>query len=169
MDLELAVNRLSILPENIFDLPNLQLISLVQNDLRSLDAAIFGRSLDSLVFIDAGINRINAVDPGMIREDSNIRSLDLVFNACIDADFIDIPQFRDEILTALQLCIDRYESIELNCEYAITEDDFYRCQLSVDNEEDRLRFESISGNHLTGRNNDDVTDVVGKRLKVKNY
>lgn len=161
-DLELGLNNITLLPQNIFDLPNLQLLGLVQNNLRSLDIASFGRSLNSLEFLDASINHISAVDPELINQSARLSDLDLAWNDCVDGRFINIPQNREQVLRSLETCINAFEAAVLSCSYNLGEDDIYHCIMTIDNPNDRMRFDRVGGSHSTGKNNTDVLDVVGK-------
>jgi len=161
-DLELALNRIDLLPDDIFDLPNLEVLGLDGNNLRVLDANAFGRSINSLMSIDASLNRITAFDPEMIRNDSSINSLNLAFNQCTDLSFNDIPLHRDVVLNNLANCINTFDEAQLSCRYTLEGGSMYICELSIDNPNDRLRFTEIAGTHMDGRNDNSVRFLTGK-------
>ncbi|KAL7015049.1 hypothetical protein ACKWTF_016261 [Chironomus riparius] len=155
-DLELALNQIDLLPDDIFDLPNLETLGLDGNNLRILDANAFGRSINSLMSIDASLNRITAFDPEMIRVNASINSINLSFNQCTDLSFTDIPLFRDEVLERLSGCISTFEETQLTCNYALESGTMYICELAINNPNDRLRFTDIAGTHMEGRNDNSV-------------
>lgn len=161
VDLELGLNELDLLPQNIFDLPRLQTLGLVQNNIRSLDAAVFGRSLNSLVTVDASINRIDAVDPTIVSANSSINSLNLAINSCTDGTFLDIPNFRDQVLAALQGCVNNFNDVPISCVF--TEDEaIYECEMTLNNTNDRLSFTEITGEHMEGHNDNFVSHIRGE-------
>ena len=160
VDLELALNDFDMLPENIFDLPNLHIIGLDGNNLRVLDANMFGQSLRSLWTVDASLNRIAAVDPNIISENSTLSNLNLAFNSCPGANFADIPNNRQSVLNALADCISTYNDVPISCTF--TEDEaIYECLLTLDNVNDRLRFDSVAVEHMPNHNDNFVTHIRG--------
>lgn len=162
VDLELGLNDLDFLPDGVFDLPNLRLLGLVQNNFRTLDAAVFGRSLNTLEFIDASINRIRSVDPDIINRSARLLDLDLAFNDCVDRRFIDVPQFRNEILDSLETCVRSFNNVTISCNFSVEGETIYECQLTIDNTNDRQRFERVEGQHTEERNDNWVTHVRGE-------
>lgn len=160
VDLELALNDFDLLPENIFDLPNLHILGLDGNNLRVLDANMFGQSLRSLHTIDASLNRIAAFDPNVISENTTISNLNLAFNSCPGANFADIPANRQNVLNTLAECISTYNDVPISCTF--TEDEaIYECLLTLDNVNDRLRFDRVSVDHMPNHNDNYVTHIRG--------
>ncbi|KAL7015051.1 hypothetical protein ACKWTF_016263 [Chironomus riparius] len=158
VDLELALNDFDMLPENIFDLPNLHVLGLDGNNLRILDANMFGQSLRSLWTVDASLNRIAAVDPNIIAENSTISNLNLAFNGCSDSNFADIPNNRQSVLNALAGCISNFNNVSISCTF--TEDEaIYECLLALNNVNDRLRFDSVAVDHMPNHNDNFVTHI----------
>ncbi|KAG5666388.1 hypothetical protein PVAND_014417 [Polypedilum vanderplanki] len=156
--LQLSWNEIDHLPENIFDLPKLENLGLAHNNLQILDSKSFGRSLSVLFHIDASENKINAFDPHLFENATSLFGIELMNNLCIDSAFLEIPYYRENIRGYFLECFEIYEDASLSCKFSEDEAN-YRCDLTIRNEMERLRFQRVEGEHLEGRNDNYVTNI----------
>jgi Leucine-rich repeat (LRR) protein len=160
--LELENNFIQELPENVFDLPNLVYLGLTNNRIQTLDANSFGRSLDSLENLAVQQNQIGAFDPHILSNATNLFSMWMEGNECVDVNFGEIQENLLVVSEYLYPCIFEYNNMDLSCEFWENEAT-YTCELTINNFWNRLRFENIMGEHLPGANDNFVTYINGKK------
>lgn len=150
-------NRLTSLPFGIFSpLTNLQALHLSTNFLTELRASSFGTSLRNVWYFYAMANQIDGIQNEIIDELQSAQWLMLSENNCIDRIFIDVPNNREMVRSALSGCISSFRQPSISCQYFGGDvDTEYFCIMELHNP-DGAAFESIGGQHVSGQTDNDV-------------
>lgn len=153
-------NEITELVNGTFNsLPNLRELYLNANRIRVIPSGAFGPSARNLRTFYISDNRINNVDPYWLNDAENLEYLLLAGNLCTDQDFLNVPLMRWRIFEELQQCIDNYMLPSwVQCRYENI--GIYSCTLMTHNPNGANDFTEVTGEHLTGQTNTDVTQVV---------
>ncbi|XP_070497778.1 uncharacterized protein [Chironomus tepperi] len=163
-------NEIEMLPEGAFhNMTSLEVLYIGNNRIGSLNATHFGGSMSSIRIINAPSNRINAIDRNLIENSPNLNNLLLPGNICVDESFNYIQDDLDAVKTALNICFDNFDvEPTIECSYDVTVNDEYRCDARIHNpvNED---FQTIGGQHESGRSDDDVQLVSVLQQNTKTF
>lgn len=155
--LHFPYNQIREMPRNIFNnLHNLTEINFNDNFLTFVNRDAFGNSIANLRHLFFTNNRIEAFDELLINE-AELLYLYLGNNQCINSNFANVVNNRDQVRNALQNCITNFIG-SIRCNYFELRPGQYECLLSINNPVGR-DFDEIEGNHITGKTNDDVVMV----------
>lgn len=156
-------NLKKIHPEFFRDLSNLEELYLNDNWITALVETSF-TATPNLNTIDLDRNRINSTDPQFFNGlSTSLRYLYLSSNICIDKHFILINDFQSEVLPELEWCIDNFASIPDNsiyCQFYNHSEFGYTCELNGVNLGDQNDSFPVTGNHLSGMNDDNVETII---------
>lgn len=168
--LRLNDNEIEMLPEGAFhNMTSLEVLYIGNNRLGFLNATQFGGSMSSIRIINAPSNRINAVDRNILQNSPNLNNLLLPGNICIDDSFNYVQDELDAVMDALRICFDNFDvEPEIECTYDVTVNDEYRCDARIHNPVDE-DFQTIVGQHATGRSDDDVQLVSVLQQNTKTF
>lgn len=156
-ELQFSNNHIRELPANIFNnLNNLTEINFSNNNLTFVNRAAFGNSIANLRHFFFANNRIEAFDQQIIDE-VDLLYLYLEGNQCINRNFANVVNNRDQVRNELQSCITNFIG-SISCTFFELRPGQYECLLSINNPVGR-DFDNITGNHITGKTNDDVVMV----------
>lgn len=134
-----------------------------------LSADAFGESIHSITALFGERNRIRAIDPKILQKATNLELLYLGGNACIQENFANVQNNLDKILGKLSICIELWDAVpEIECSYEVTIYDEYRCNLQIYNPLGDA-FETINGDHLTDRSDNDVQLVSVLQQNTKTF
>jgi Leucine-rich repeat (LRR) protein len=160
--IEIDMNFLTELPENLLSIRTLEHVGIAFNNLAVLDSQSFGDSLGSITTLLVEENELIAIDSRILINATNLDTLDLINNVCVDASFIDVQTNIWAIYEYISECTQTFfePQLELSCLFSGPVGS-YNCQLNI---EDRLgldNFERIEGEHDGTRGDDDVRFVIG--------
>lgn len=110
--LEIDLNNFQQLPMEIFDLPRLSHVGVAGNRLTELNSNAFGQSISSLITLRAENNEIDAIDENIINNASELFSLNLAGNVCVDLDFIEVQENIDAVRDRLVGCFENFVNRE---------------------------------------------------------
>jgi Leucine-rich repeat (LRR) protein len=163
--INLMGNQLTELTDNIFlNLTRLNIVDLSGNRLTNLRREWFANSLSSIGFLFATNNRIETIDRAFFNQSTGLESLWLNGNICVDTDWNNVPQIRNEIYQALQPCFEPEipppDGTLISCQYGF--DLFlpgYTCVLTLTNPIAYDGFSNINGTHVAGLGNANVVTL----------
>lgn len=144
---------------------NLRDLYLYQNNLTTLNANSFGRSLENLRNFNAQFNRINEIDHNFFDRALNLYALYLFGNVCGSFNIVNVINSREQVRNLLSGCFRNFGYVE--CNYIDVEFYGYFCEMTVNNLGGR-EFERILGNHQTDKNDDDVFRVEAMEQETLN-
>lgn len=150
-------NRLTFLPVGIFSpLTNLQAIHLSTNFLTELRVSSFGTSLRNVWYFYAMANQLSGIQNEIVDELQSAQWLMLSGNNCVDQIFLDVPNNREMVRSALSGCISSFRQPSISCQYFGGDPDTeYFCIMDVHNP-DGVTLNAIEGEHVSGQTNNDV-------------
>lgn len=155
-------NQIRELPDNVFSaLGSLVDLFLYGNRIRDITFAAFGTlGTSNLHTVYLSDNLVNNIDIEWLVNANSLEYLLLADNLCIDQDFLNVQNIQWRIFEQLMRCTENFAmEPQLSCHYNELMDGGYACSLFIHNPNAFDEFEAIDGDHLAGRNNEDVTTL----------
>ncbi|KAG5666389.1 hypothetical protein PVAND_014418 [Polypedilum vanderplanki] len=158
--LYLQDNGLDHIPDGMFhNMTSLETLYIHENQIRHLNSIHFGGAQESIRIIRFTSNELNSVDPDLIDNSQNLQYLLLSGNLCVDEDFLNVQDNLGEVRERLSTCFQNFLlEPSMICNYEVTSLDEYSCSLQIHNPDGLSTgfFDDVPGEHLAGRNDDDV-------------
>lgn len=154
--LDLSCNRITKLDkESFFNLKKLKFLSVSDNQIEKLSASIF-RFNPQLEVISFEQNQIKFIGSSMMKGLRNVKFANFIGNFCIDGKFTEASLMGIDGIIMSQCT----PPTDIYCKFESTSD-VYACtvnELHVENE--NTMIQEVNGNHLRGKSNDDVTQLL---------
>lgn len=157
-------NKLLEIPFRTFrGLINLNYFDISENQLEHLHSRSF-QPMNNLKDFIFSMNKIDAIDRRLFANATSMRQIQAKNNNCINENFLSIKNLQTNVLPDFESCFDNFSilfptPVEI-CNYFDNDTLGYTCELTdvafLEESENPL----ILGEHLDGRNNNDVSNVV---------